>query len=262
MKSNKKKFAAALAMLLVSVLTLSTATFAWFSMNTSVTAQGMSVTAKSDTVFLQIKGNADEAYSGVGKAALTGAVLPVSHATKTIGAVNYGKAFEALTDITTVANWWYGYSASADVSTLNESTASKFDGDAIFESLITSTSKTGYFLKTVYDVNINSNSGLTTASDLVISEVTIAATEGTEGAIADGVTVIIAGVDGYAEYNASSTTASGVIANSIPKDAESTKVTVYIYIDGENANVKTVNAEKLAGSISFKLACTASEPTT
>ncbi len=43
-----RKIIPALAMLLISAVMMSTASFAWFSMNTNVTASGMSVKAKSD----------------------------------------------------------------------------------------------------------------------------------------------------------------------------------------------------------------------
>ena len=53
-----KKLIPALGMLVLSASMLVTSTFAWFSMNTSVTATNMTVTAKADQVYLQIiKGN-------------------------------------------------------------------------------------------------------------------------------------------------------------------------------------------------------------
>lgn len=52
-KNNKKKFAAALAMLLVSVLTLSTATYAWFTIGNSVTAKTITMTASApDKIYI------------------------------------------------------------------------------------------------------------------------------------------------------------------------------------------------------------------
>ena len=51
---HTKKLIPAIGMLLLSACMLVTSTFAWFSMNESVTATGMSVTAKGDQVYLQI----------------------------------------------------------------------------------------------------------------------------------------------------------------------------------------------------------------
>jgi hypothetical protein len=53
-----KKFITAIAMLTLSVVMLTTSSFAWFSMNTEVTATDMTVTAKADQVFLQISNGA------------------------------------------------------------------------------------------------------------------------------------------------------------------------------------------------------------
>lgn len=50
-----RKLLPALAMLLISAVMMSTASFAWFAMNTNVTATGMDVSAKSNDTFLQIK---------------------------------------------------------------------------------------------------------------------------------------------------------------------------------------------------------------
>lgn len=50
-----KKLIPALCMLLVSAVMLGSTTFAWFSMNNTVTATGMEVAAKSDELFLTIK---------------------------------------------------------------------------------------------------------------------------------------------------------------------------------------------------------------
>ena len=51
----------AIAMLLVSAVMLSTASFAWFTMGTTATAEGMKVTAQAASSLLIIKGVADDA---------------------------------------------------------------------------------------------------------------------------------------------------------------------------------------------------------
>lgn len=49
-----KKIIPALCMLLISAVLMGTSTYAWFSMNTTVSAGGMKVTANSNNLFLQI----------------------------------------------------------------------------------------------------------------------------------------------------------------------------------------------------------------
>lgn len=53
----------AVAMLLISALLLSTASFAWFSMNTAVNVSGIEFEAYSDSLFLQISNKADEGFA-------------------------------------------------------------------------------------------------------------------------------------------------------------------------------------------------------
>ena len=57
MKRNMNKILGATAMLLVSVLMLGTASFAWFAMNTRSVADGLTVEAYTDSNFLEISKN-------------------------------------------------------------------------------------------------------------------------------------------------------------------------------------------------------------
>ena len=59
MKVNTKKLTLAICLLLISATLLGTASFAWFSMNTSVDVDvdGIEVEAYSDALFLQISNN-------------------------------------------------------------------------------------------------------------------------------------------------------------------------------------------------------------
>ena len=245
-----RKLIPALCMLLVSALFVGTSTYAWFSMNTTVRATNMQVTAKSDTVFLQIKGQGDTAYSATGKADDMSdvALYPVSHAKKSIGDATFGVDAISKTNLEDANSWWYGYSATSGSSTLVDKTASKVAADQLLGK---------YVAKKTFDVNITASSGLETASDLKISSVTFGAGN---DQINNGVRVIIAGENGLVEFNATDTDgADTVIAHSIPKDAASTQVTVYIFIDGEDTTTMTDNAQKLFGSIEFTLTCTAAE---
>lgn len=61
MKHNKK-ILFSLVMLLVSAIMLSTASFAWFSMNTEVYVEGIEFEAYSDSLFLEISDARDGAY--------------------------------------------------------------------------------------------------------------------------------------------------------------------------------------------------------
>ncbi len=59
---KNKRFITAIALLIVSTVLLSTASFAWFSMNTSVGASGFKVEAYSDSLILEIAKEKDGEY--------------------------------------------------------------------------------------------------------------------------------------------------------------------------------------------------------
>ena len=83
-----KKLIPALCMLLVSAVMLGSTTFAWFSMNNTVTATGMEVAAKSDELFLAIKYGStyDKTHSETTatSTATKKELLPVDHGTVTV----------------------------------------------------------------------------------------------------------------------------------------------------------------------------------
>lgn len=64
---NSKKLISAILMLALSFVMLVTSSFAWFSMNDEVKATGMTVSAKGDQIYLQIKGSAFVAEDDNGK---------------------------------------------------------------------------------------------------------------------------------------------------------------------------------------------------
>ena len=59
---KNKKILGALSMLLVSAIMLSTASFAWFALNTSTRASGLHVEAYTDSLYLEIKKGDDTDY--------------------------------------------------------------------------------------------------------------------------------------------------------------------------------------------------------
>ena len=81
---NARKLLPAIAMLLISAVMMSTASFAWFSVNTTATASGMSVTVASATNIL-ISDNANNGFaSSKTFAASTTALEPASAKAATV----------------------------------------------------------------------------------------------------------------------------------------------------------------------------------
>ncbi len=218
-----RKIIPALAMLLVSAIMMSTASFAWFSMSTEVTASGMSVTAKSDAVALVI--SATNTTPGTGSTeettAVSGTLLPVAHET-----------FATKTDADTVDKWYTKYADAPTASTSSTSATTISD-------------MSGYVVqKTVY---ISMATGSNDTTDLKVKSVTITAAAGTATVI-DPVRVAIATAEGYVEYKSTGIVgADDVLAANVTDDAY-IAVTIYVYYDGNDAAVFTNNSANLAGA--------------
>ena len=242
--SAMKKLLPAFGMLMVSASMLATSTYAWFSMNKDVTVTGMSVTAKSDTAFLVVKQasltNDANTVAGLQSEALTrdsatttSAVLyPTAH--DDIAATANITAIEA-TDGTNTSdkNIWY-YKYSTDPNSSNEHVTSEtYVPDADFEN---------YVLVNAFDLTVKNNGGGASISDLKVSSCTITASDGGDAAVK----VLVAGPDGNAEFDGAGN-ASGsnnVICSSVINSALS-QVRVYVYWDGNDADVYTNGAADL-----------------
>ena len=224
-----KRLIPAVAMLLVSAMLLGTSTFAWFSMSKDVTATDMEITAKSDAIFLMIKGEDDADFSITGSAGLDEELYPAHH-----------EAWTSVADIEdfdmavadTYDNWYYRYSDDPAVYNSNM-TAKAYISDF-----------TDYVATTSYLVKLKDGSTLTTGYDLYVSSITIPADK--------GITVVVAGPDGYQEFSASATpafSAANILANTVTTTASD--IDVYVYFNGDDSNVYTNNIAALTGEISF-----------
>ena len=214
-----RKLIPAMIMLLVSAVLMSTASFAWFAMNDTVTATGMKVTAKSDAVFLQISGDDGSTYDyEYAHSDPAKELLPVAH-----------DSFGSKADIQPSAGkWFYQYSNNKANSAADSVFGKNVVAEGNFEN---------YVYKLTYKFKLAADSASSTAYDLHVSSISLPATE--------GVKVIVEGPDGYYEFEAADTdgiawgeTGATVLANTVAKSGE-TEVNVYIYIDGANTNVTT-----------------------
>ena len=229
MKKTKILIPAA-GLLLLSTAASVTGTVAWFAMNQTVTATGMSVSAKPAGYFLEIQGANDADYSTSGNANLSGELYPVAH-----------ESWSSKADIEDFVlgsgaedNWYYRYSSStsSNVNLTEKAYISAF---------------TDYVATTTFSVKLHANAGAETVYDLMVSDITIPANK--------GIHVVIAGANGYEEFT---TTASGraynanyVLSNTVTSTAQDVKV--YIYYYGDDDNVVSDQLNTLGGSVSFTL---------
>ena len=239
------KLIPAFVMLLVSAVLMSTASFAWFAMNTTVEATGMEVKAKADAIFLEISGKQDVdaggqpvwKTEGTDMKAVDGKITPVelypaAHNT-----------FADADDAAAVGNWFYKYSDDPE------------DHEAAGGAQEIGTFK-DYVYTTEFKVRLNPNM-VKEAVNLRVTSVTLPANTGITLVLTCGDTVL---EDFKANYTAEGSDTGKVLLENMGADVVTIKA--YIYIDGENENVYTNNvdgtgATKLFGAVSFTLGVSA-----
>jgi hypothetical protein len=245
-----KKLIPAIGMLMLSAVMLVTSSFAWFSVNTDVTAKGMSVTAKADQVFLQISNSTTfDAQKSMMSAnapdATKQATLLPTNVVESLdgGAVVAYKEGSAAKD---TVKWVKNYSKEVD----------KPGPSGTYEEI--GAAKDYYLLNTFY-LRLNPAAGKVTADKPLTS--TVALTGEPTDNLSKTVSVLVKcgtlaqlwkQVDGAWVNKADDTLTAGNFANIVQDDqtAENADgpvaVEVYIFFDGDNANCTTANAVNLS----------------
>ena len=164
-KALKKQLAAAIAMVLVSVIALSSSTYAWFASNNRVTATGMQVAA-------QTEGGIEIAYA---QASGTGASYSTSKSTEATSAITL-----APTSTVDTSAWYHARAASSAASTaLKQSyetltiTEAPISGQAMGKTggVTVGENRTDYYM--VQTFNIRSTSATSLATGLTVDSVSV-----------------------------------------------------------------------------------------
>lgn len=235
-KSLKKQMMTAIAMLLVTLLALGTATYAWFVSNNNVTATTTKVSAQSNSAYLVI----DNAAAGSTKTTSTSAAT----ASETFSPDT--KLYPAQWKNTVDTNTWQfesAYASAKDAGT--EKSGTRFAvGDPD-----TAASK-DYTLANTFYIGTGTYDG--TFTNLKVTGVTVNNT--TSSQLDDAMRVLVtcgsewtvwskAGIESGSHKTSS--TADGIIKESgITKGTDAT-VKVYVYYDGADSKVFTTNLENL-----------------
>lgn len=252
-----KKLIPAAGMLLLSTAMLATSTYAWFSMNKTVTATGMQITAKSDSTYLLINTGDNDSASEIQAAgtitipltvsAEDSVVLPSSPAL-TATEVGYlttsGKTVDGDTITTAgvlvdnaaktaaVTNWFTANALAVTAATIDTTTAKQlvdFDGYVIH--------------KTCY---ITVAAGSNNANNL---SVTGTFTQKASGADISACKAVVTTDDGgFAVLTSTNATADISGTNTAITDATVRTVDIYIYYDGDETPVYTNNMANLKGA--------------
>ncbi|MGI6378211.1 MAG: hypothetical protein ACOX0I_04050 [Bacilli bacterium] len=245
MKLSKKLFAAAATLGLAVAATVGS-TYAWFSMNTTVTATGMQVTAKSDNTFLLISATNTTAANIQTEGAITVALTVTDEESKVypskpmeeseVGAGNLFETGTAVTDTATAAvpaNWYTANSSDPASSTMDTNSANPLGSFA------------GYVItKTVY---LTVAEG---ANDVNNLKVTPTITAKDSKTIDAAKILVITSDGGFATLTSTMSGTSIDIkgVNTNLSDETVLTVNIYIYYDGSDASVNTNNVANLDGA--------------
>ena len=258
MKKNSamKKLVAAILMLAVSAASLLGSTYAWFSMNKTVSVDGMSVTAKSNNTYLLIN-KTQSTSSGIQTAGLTeetftdaDAVLYPASPALTEAEAGYlttsGKTVSGAAITTAgvqvnnpakaaaVTNWFTAYALAPGAATIDATTARQLTS---FDDYV--------LVKTVY---LTVAAGSDGANNLTI---TPTFTQTTGGSDITAAKVLVTTSDGgFANLSSANNGSPVDIKGSNTTLTDTTVLTVnfYIYYDGDESPVYTNNMTNLKGA--------------
>lgn len=253
MKKFKKLIPAFCAML-VSAAMLGTSTYAWFSVNKKVEANNMSVTAVADTQYFVIsKDEGTFATTGASK----GQTVDFTDVKDNLGIkpAAWGKKGDM------VADGWYTANVSKYDSTV--------EGEIINVTPITMGGygdATQYFKAYTFFIGLAAGSSVytgelnflnidDTTNGAAIAAIDIQQRTSTSDTWSDGTNketleiahgTKVSGKDYYKSANSYTLSAATGAAQCV-------KVTVYVYLDGNNAHVIDSNAATLKGTVSVKV---------
>jgi hypothetical protein len=260
-----KKLIPALAALLVSATVMSTATFAWFSMNKEVDAASMEITATSENPYLVINEESNEINTSFGTSA---------DAMATYGKTGTGANLKLVTPLNVASNVAYYADATAKTAgesqeaagetNTNKTTPSKFTTDAnvlwgtttssdpaLVEAanvttLVASADLVNYVLKN--ELYFKVLPGNVNGTNLTCTGVTFS--DGTNSIAASGRVLLVSETGAYqlfklvdgavTTYETGSDAALLATVTQTPQ-----KVTAFFYFDGTDASAYTNNATDL-----------------
>lgn len=259
-----KKLILSALLLLVAAVMLGTSTFAWFSMNKTVSATDMEVVVKSDNTYLLISATNTTASaiqaenSGSGNTtvdfAITGtdaqvypsrpALSSAEAAYLTVAATHKktdgslitvaGEQVDTAAKATTVTNWYTANAQAPGASTIDTATAKQL---AAFTDYV--------IVRTVY---LTVAAGANDANNLTV---TPTITQDGAGSDISAVKVLVVSGSNYVilDYNDNGTPSSiHAVSNQTITDSTVVSIGIYIYYDGEDSNVYTNNAAELTGA--------------
>lgn len=244
-RALKKQMGAAIAMVLVAAVALGSATFAWFVSNNTVTAKTTGVKAQSNTAFMSIeykntavgsKTTQSETWAINTENDVT-ALYPAEVQAGDDGAPKFVTAYGTATD---------NGAKKGDFIPVGDAAKAVKDQYAVGEVDNYSISSAGVDL-----------------SNLKIDNAKV--TTGDDKGLKNAVRVLVVGPDNWQVWGPEGKGIEGTtdkaLAAKVAKDAD-TKVSVYVYYDGNDAAVNTANLANILDSVGVTISFSATQPTT
>lgn len=247
MVKAKKGLILSLFTLLVAVVVTTTSTYAWFVMNSSVSVTNMQITAKADSTYLVI----ESTPSGTGDYA--GKMGDISDATLAITANNVDKVLP-----TQVKKESTNVVLTNGTPTWQTATGTSYNnGEASTTPVDVAANKVGdYVAKFSFVVGLNPVVSKLDAANLKIKDLTLTSVTGDANKVFYSALSVLVVAKNGANYVADDYASAGatadnsgkvtghntVFAETVSHDGTPIEFDVYVYIDGNNANVTTQNA--------------------
>ena len=240
-----RKLIPALCMLLVSALFVGTSTYAWFSMNTSVTATNMQVTAKSDSIYLLISNTSTDADAIQTEGMTNVAIKTEKAAIKPSALISAEQAPNAIKgvidDYSSAASWYKAQAEAVSDSKQKDDTAETLT-EAEFGQYV---QKFTYYFTLAKGSN-NAQNLTANGCTFTIDETGLTGNAKTMSPVH----ILLVCGKNTAEFKVGdeNTTAKETVLASSVTDNDIVKVDAYVYYDGNDMNVYTNNVANLAGA--------------
>ena len=246
-----RKILPALAMLLVSAIMLSTASFAWFAENNSVEASGMNVKVQSTASFLQINNQATDHPTDNTKKFSDSAVAANS-ATATLDLVH------ATIGTGGTISWYTAKGETPGASTIK-------DGTQQTVTIASDATTSPYARIDRFYVRMSEGSA-SAMEDLTVKEIRV---DDVQNSLKGALRVLVVGANGAQiwEYTdsgmarVSGDNGQDVILETVPTYTQTaSEIVVYTYFDGEDTSAFTDNTEKIDTTLSVTISFSKNTP--
>jgi len=228
-KASRMGLILSLFTFIIAFVVTASSTYAWFAMNESVSATNMQITVKSDSTYLVITSSSgtianDASDTTLALAASNAQVFPVKLSNATGASTGSSLTWQ-----------------TAAGTSYNDGTAHGGYTNVPADKL------TKHYAKFTFYVGLNPSVSVVDAADLVVSGITVASSKASgEDPFKNAVSVAVVAdgtaLDSYVDAGTSVTLSNQVLKSTVPANGTPVQIDVYVYIDGDNTNVKTANA--------------------